>query len=106
MDEGSDHDAPGHARPARHHRIALPLARRDHADAGAAPDPAPAAAPHARSPARRGLTSVDFDPVEAARGLAQLGGLEAMRLMIAGELPPPPIATLLGFDLVHVEEGR
>jgi len=52
------------------------------------------------------LTSVDFDPVEAAHGLAQLGGLEAMRLMIAGELPAPPIATLLGFDLVHVEEGR
>ena len=52
------------------------------------------------------MTSVDFDPVEAARGLAQLGGLEAMRLMIAGELPAPPIATLLGFDLVHVEEGR
>jgi uncharacterized protein (TIGR00369 family) len=52
------------------------------------------------------LTSVDFDPVEAARGVAQLSGLEAMRLMIAGELPPPPIATLLGFDLVHVEEGR
>jgi acyl-coenzyme A thioesterase PaaI-like protein len=52
------------------------------------------------------LTSVDFDPVEAARGVAALGGLEAMRLMIAGELPPPPIATLLGFDLVHVEEGR
>jgi acyl-coenzyme A thioesterase PaaI-like protein len=26
--------------------------------------------------------------------------------MIAGELPPPPIATLLGFDLVEVDEGR
>ena len=26
--------------------------------------------------------------------------------MIAGELPPPPIATLLGFELVEVDEGR
>ena len=29
-----------------------------------------------------------------------------MRAMIAGEIPPPPIAVLLGFDLVEVEAGR
>jgi uncharacterized protein (TIGR00369 family) len=52
------------------------------------------------------VTAVDHDPVEAARDLAQLDGLTAMRAMIAGELPPPPIAVLLGFDLVEVEEGR
>jgi uncharacterized protein (TIGR00369 family) len=52
------------------------------------------------------VTSVDFDPVEAALGLADLDGLAAMRAMVAGELPPPPIATLLGFELVEVEEGR
>jgi uncharacterized protein (TIGR00369 family) len=37
---------------------------------------------------------------------AELDGLTAMQALIAGELPPPPIATLLGFELVHVEEGR
>jgi uncharacterized protein (TIGR00369 family) len=52
------------------------------------------------------VTAVDHDPVETARDLAQLDGLTAMRAVIAGELPPPPIATLLGFDLVEVEEGR
>jgi uncharacterized protein (TIGR00369 family) len=55
---------------------------------------------------RRAVASVEHDPVEAARDLAQLDGLTALRAMIAGELPPPPIATLLGFDLVEVDEGR
>ena len=52
------------------------------------------------------MTSVEHDPVEAACDLAQLDGLSALRAMIAGELPAPPIATLLGFDLVEVDEGR
>ena len=52
------------------------------------------------------MTAVDHDPVETARNLVQLDGLTAMRAMIAGELPPPPIATLMGFELVEVEEGR
>ena len=52
------------------------------------------------------MTAVDHDPVETARNLAQIDGLTAMRMMIAGELPPPPIATLLGFDLVEVREGH
>ena len=51
------------------------------------------------------MTSVEHDPVEAGRDLAQLDGLSALRAMIAGELPAPPIATLLGFDLVEVDEG-
>ena len=52
------------------------------------------------------MTADEHDPVSAARDLARLDGLSALRAMIAGELPPPPIATLLGFDLVEVEEGR
>jgi uncharacterized protein (TIGR00369 family) len=55
---------------------------------------------------RRAVAAVDHDPVEAARQLAQLDGLTAMRAMIAGEIPPPPIAVLLGFELVEVEPGR
>jgi hypothetical protein len=38
--------------------------------------------------------------------LTRLDGLAGMRAMIAGELPPPPIATLLGFELVEAQEGR
>jgi uncharacterized protein (TIGR00369 family) len=52
------------------------------------------------------VISVEHDPVETARDLALLDGLTALRAMIAGELPPPPIATLLGFELVEVQEGR
>ena len=55
---------------------------------------------------RRVIATVEHDPVDAARDLAQLDGLNALRAMIAGELPPPPIATLLGFELVEVEPGR
>lgn len=40
--------------------------------------------------------------VELGRTLA---GLDYMKLMIAGEIPPPPIAKTLGFLLVHVEHG-
>jgi len=40
---------------------------------------------------------------EAARGLT---GLEFLQKMVAGELPPPPIAALLSFELVELSEGR
>jgi uncharacterized protein (TIGR00369 family) len=33
-------------------------------------------------------------------------GLEVLRAMAAGELPPAPVARLLGFDLREVDEGR
>jgi uncharacterized protein (TIGR00369 family) len=46
------------------------------------------------------------DPVAAAAGGRGLSGLEYMRAIAAGEIPPPPIAVLLGFELVEVEEGR
>jgi uncharacterized protein (TIGR00369 family) len=35
-----------------------------------------------------------------------LGGLEFFRRMIAGELPLPPLAALLGFRIVEASEGR
>jgi uncharacterized protein (TIGR00369 family) len=52
------------------------------------------------------VTAVDHDPVEAALRLAELDGLSGLRAIAAGELPPPPIALLLGFELVEAEEGR
>jgi uncharacterized protein (TIGR00369 family) len=39
-----------------------------------------------------------------ARG-RELSGLDHMRALIAGEIPPPPIAELMGFTLVSVDEG-
>jgi uncharacterized protein (TIGR00369 family) len=52
------------------------------------------------------VTFVEHDPVAAAAQVAQLDGLSALRAMMAGELPPPPIALLLGFELVEVDDGR
>jgi len=40
---------------------------------------------------------------EAARGLT---GMEFLQKIVAGELPPPPIAALLKFELVELSEGR
>ncbi len=41
----------------------------------------------------------------AARG-RELSGIDYVRAIFAGELPPPPIATLLGFRGVEAEPGR
>jgi uncharacterized protein (TIGR00369 family) len=46
------------------------------------------------------------DPLATAQALAKLPGLEAMRRIASGELPPPPIASLLDFEIALVEPGR
>jgi uncharacterized protein (TIGR00369 family) len=46
------------------------------------------------------------DPLAATARSRGLSGLEYMRAIASGEIPPPPIAVLLGFELVEVEEGR
>jgi uncharacterized protein (TIGR00369 family) len=46
------------------------------------------------------------DPLALRDRLHGHSGLELMRLMAEGELPPPPIADTLGFRLVEVERGR
>ena len=35
----------------------------------------------------------------------EMTGLEYLRAMIERQVPPPPIAELIGFDLVEVDEG-
>ncbi|HEU0101917.1 MAG TPA: PaaI family thioesterase [Mycobacteriales bacterium] len=47
-----------------------------------------------------------YDPLLAAEQGRQLSGLEHLRGVAAGTLPPPPIAGLMGFALVAVEEGE
>jgi uncharacterized protein (TIGR00369 family) len=46
------------------------------------------------------------DPLAALDVARTLPGLELMRRIMSGELPPPPIAEMLGLRLVEVEEGR
>jgi uncharacterized protein (TIGR00369 family) len=58
------------------------------------------------SAAARSRTFTWADPFATARALAELPGLEAMRRIAAGELPPPPVASLLDFEIDLVEPGR
>jgi uncharacterized protein (TIGR00369 family) len=46
------------------------------------------------------------DPLATAAAAAETDGLTFLRRLSTGELPPPPIATTLGFTLREVEHGR
>jgi uncharacterized protein (TIGR00369 family) len=46
------------------------------------------------------------DPMIGASQIKDMTGLEYLQAMIAGSIPPPPIAKLMGFDLGEVEVGR
>jgi uncharacterized protein (TIGR00369 family) len=46
------------------------------------------------------------DPLELAAGMSGRTGLEFMQALMAGELPPPPILTLLDMEALEVERGR
>jgi uncharacterized protein (TIGR00369 family) len=45
------------------------------------------------------------DPAESAAAGLKLAGLEYMQAIAAGTLPAPPVARLLGFELVAAERG-
>lgn len=46
------------------------------------------------------------DPLASAAAGAAMPGVEYLRKMAVGEIPPPPIAKLLGFAMAEVEEGH
>jgi uncharacterized protein (TIGR00369 family) len=46
------------------------------------------------------------DPLAAAARGRELDGMGHLRAMVDGDVPPPPIAVLLGFEPVELEEGR
>jgi uncharacterized protein (TIGR00369 family) len=76
------------------------LARRNPFDGGAlsiASDPAEAT---------RSRTITWQDPTVSAAAGAQLSGLDYIRTIQSGEIPPPPIAVVMNFSIAEVEEGR
>ncbi len=54
---------------------------------------------------RRSRTFTWADPVAAQDGLRR-PGIEYLREVAAGTLPPPPVAELLGLSIVEVATGR
>ncbi len=54
----------------------------------------------------RSVTVTWHDPAELSGPAFSLAGIDFLRKVVAGELPPAPMASLLGYDLTEVEEGR
>jgi len=46
------------------------------------------------------------DPMPGAKAGARMSGLDYLRAMAAGELPPPPMLITMGMRMAEVEEGR
>lgn len=53
----------------------------------------------------RSKTITWHDPLAAAATGRELSGLDHLRALVAGEIPPPPIAQLFGFRPIDVSEG-
>ncbi len=56
--------------------------------------------------ADRTLTVTWEDPMIGAAQVGDMSGLEYLQAIIAGAIPAPPIAKLMGFELAEVSEGR
>ena len=59
-----------------------------------------------QTPISRTRTVTWEDPLIGAAAAPTMAGIDFLRAMAAGEVPPPPIAVLLGMDIAEVEEGR
>jgi uncharacterized protein (TIGR00369 family) len=46
------------------------------------------------------------DPTVSAAAGAQMTGLDYVRAIQSGEIPPPPIAVVMNFTIVELDEGR
>lgn len=46
------------------------------------------------------------DPLATLERAAGMTGIEYLRAIQAGELPPPPIAEMMNFELLEIEDGR
>jgi uncharacterized protein (TIGR00369 family) len=54
----------------------------------------------------RSKTVTWHDPLIPARAMREMSGMDHLRAIMAGELPPPPMGVLLGFQVVSVEKGE
>lgn len=54
----------------------------------------------------RSMTVTWDDPMPTAQAARTSAGLTFLQRMIAGEVPPPPIAKLLNFTLSEISEGK
>ena len=46
------------------------------------------------------------DPMEVAGRAQEMPGIEFLRALMRGDVPPPPMVALMGMSIVLVEEGR
>ncbi len=54
----------------------------------------------------RSRTTTWHDPHDVIAGMAGVDGLEALRRMVAGEIPYPPMADTIAMRIVELERGR
>ncbi|MGU3540479.1 PaaI family thioesterase [Methylobacterium sp. A54F] len=59
---------------------------------------------HGQAPPRRRIVQWDDPRTTAAAGQG-LAGIDFLRALIAGEIPPPPVIQLLGIEFVSVDLG-
>ena len=59
-----------------------------------------------KSESRRQRTITWQDPMISAKAANAMGGLEYLRAIQNGTLPPPPISQLLGYTISEIEVGR
>ena len=55
---------------------------------------------------KRNLTVTWDDPMTGARAAKTMSGLDYLRTIMEGAIPPPPISKLLGLKLEHIENGH
>jgi uncharacterized protein (TIGR00369 family) len=59
-----------------------------------------------RSPETTSSRTITWqDPVPTAAAGAQMAGLDYVRAIQAGQLPPPPIAVVMNYSIVELDEG-
>jgi uncharacterized protein (TIGR00369 family) len=54
----------------------------------------------------RSFTATWSDPQALAEKARSMRGIDFLRAMTQGQLPPPPIASVLGFRIAEVKEGE
>jgi uncharacterized protein (TIGR00369 family) len=60
-----------------------------------------------RSPETTSTRTITWqDPVPSATAGAQMAGIDYIRAIQSGEIPPPPIAVVMNFAMVEIDEGR